>query len=69
MGTRNAISLAVLLTCTATAVPMAKAQKRSEPMPAEQSSRCPVTTAAEALIPPAPYRSEAHAGSIFVGTR
>ena len=68
MGTRNAISLAVLLTCTATAVPMARAQKRSEPLPAERSSGCLVTTAAEAFIPPAPYKSEAPAGSIFVGT-
>ena len=68
MGTRNAISLAVLLTCTAAAVPMARAQKHSEPLPTERHSGCPVTTAAEAFIPPAPYRSQARAGTIFVGT-
>jgi len=68
MGTWNAISLTVLVTCRATAIPMATVQKRSEPLPAERSSRCPVTTAAEVFIPPAPNKSEALAGSIFVGT-
>jgi hypothetical protein len=68
MGIRNAIALAVLLTCTAIAVPTARAQKRSEPLPTERPSGCPVTTAAEAFIPPAPYRSQARAGTIFVGT-